>query len=140
MSNMTEVVLQVGVKALIKNAEGRYLVLERSVEKYPEVPNRWDIPGGRIDPGSTLLDNLTREIREETGLTLTGNPSLVAAQDILRIAGKHIVRLTYIVTVEAGEPQLDGDEHDRFDYFSLEELRNKKGVDIYVQEVAQKFL
>ncbi len=136
---MADIILQVGVKALVKNAEGKYLVLERSVKKYPEVPNRWDIPGGRINPGAPLLDNLAREIKEETGLILTGTPTLIAAQDILRIPGKHVVRLTYLVTVGPGEPKLDGEEHDRYEWFNLQELQTRAGVDIYVKEVAEQF-
>lgn len=132
--------LQVGVKALIKNSEGKFLVLERSLAKYPEVPNRWDIPGGRIDAGTSLLENLAREIKEETGLILVGEPHLLAAQDILRIPGRHVVRLTYLVSVEKGEPKLNGEEHDRYDWFTVEELRTRAGVDIYVKEVAEKFL
>src|SRR3989344_8931904 len=88
--------LQVGVKILLKNKDGKYLLLRRSLKKYPEIQGRWDIVGGRINPGSTLLENLKREVKEETGLTLTGTPRLLAAQDILRNNGRHVVRLTYL--------------------------------------------
>jgi len=50
--------LQVGVKALLRNKEGKYLLIRRSSEKYPEVGAKWDIVGGRINPGETLLENL----------------------------------------------------------------------------------
>ncbi|CAN5525537.1 hypothetical protein BH24ACT4_BH24ACT4_00700 [soil metagenome] len=32
----------------------------------------WSPPGGVIDPGETLLDGLTREVAEETGLVVAG--------------------------------------------------------------------
>jgi len=51
------IILQVGVKALLQNSEGKYLLLRRSLEKYPEIKGRWDIVGGRIDPGSILIEN-----------------------------------------------------------------------------------
>src|SRR3990167_3710684 len=104
-----DIKLQVGVKALIKNPEGKYLVLKRNPEKYPEIEDLWDIPGGRIDPGIPLLENLSREIKEETSLELMGEPKLLAAQDILRIEGRHVIRLTYAAEA-TGQVQIVGDE------------------------------
>ena len=43
-------ILQVGVKALIKNDKGQYLFLRRSERMQAETEPHWDIPGGRIDP------------------------------------------------------------------------------------------
>lgn len=125
--------LQVGVKVLLKNAEGKYLLLKRSSEKYPEVGPTWDIVGGRIDPGSTLLDNLRREVEEETSLDLKDAPKLVAAQDILRIAGRHVVRLTYTASIN-GTPELDED-HTEYGWFTIEEMKNIDNLDIYLKEV-----
>lgn len=129
----TPIILQVGVKALLKNSEGKYLLLRRNPEKYPEAGATWDIVGGRIDAGRPLLDNLQREIREETGLELTSTPRLVAAQDILKIRGKHVVRLTYIGEIN-GDPQLD-DEHTDSGWFTADELRNKEDLDPFLNEV-----
>ena len=127
--------LQVGVKILLRNGEGKYLLVRRSLTKYPEVgQHQWDIVGGRIDPGSPLLDNLKREIKEEVGLDLANEPRLVAAQDILRIPGRHVVRLTYVGDIE-GEPKLDPNEHSDFGWFTLEEIRNLEGLDLYFKEV-----
>ncbi|MCP6719765.1 MAG: NUDIX hydrolase [Patescibacteria group bacterium] len=130
--------LQVGVKALLKNKEGKYLLLRRSPEKYPEVVGKWDIVGGRIDPGSHLLENLKREIREETSLELEGEPKLIAAQDILRVSGRHVVRLTYVADIN-GEPTLDGD-HMEFKWFTKGELENLEDLDVYFKEVLDRGL
>ncbi len=130
--------LQVGVKALLKNKEGKYLLLRRSPEKYSEVVGMWDIVGGRIDPGSHLLENLKREIREETSLELEGEPKLIAAQDILRVPGRHVVRLTYVAGIN-GEPKLDGD-HKEFRWFTRNELENLEDLDIYFKEVLDRGL
>ena len=132
----TKIELQVGVKALLRNKEGNYLLLKRSDKKYPEVGARWDIVGGRIEPGSPLIDNLRREIREETSLELMDEPKLIAAQDILRVEGRHVVRLTYLGTIE-GEPQLDGD-HTEFGWFSLDEIKNLENLDVYFRELLDK--
>jgi len=130
-----EIQLQVGVKVLLKNPAGKYLVVHRSADKYPEVPNPWDSVGGRIHPGTPLLENLKREVKEETELEVIGEPRLLKAQDILRITGKHIVRLTHVAET-SGEPTLD-EEHDDYQWLSLEQIKQLEGLDIYLKEVLE---
>lgn len=127
--------LQVGVKALLKNKDGKYLLIRRSQEKYPEIGAKWDIVGGRIEVGSSLFENLAREIKEEVGLTLTSEVKLIAAQDILR-ADKHVVRLTYRGEIE-GDPTLNED-HTEFRWVSLTELKRMEPLDSYVRELLEK--
>lgn len=131
--------LQVGVKVFLQNKAGRYLLLKRNPEAYPEVQARdqlWDIPGGRIDCGTPLLDNLAREVREETGLTLTSPPHLVTAQDILR-EDKHVVRLTYHATTD-GEPTLDPTEHSEYAWQTKGELALQEGFDRYAKQLLEE--
>jgi ADP-ribose pyrophosphatase YjhB (NUDIX family) len=130
-------ILQVGVKAFLKNKNGKYLLIKRSPIKYPEVPNPWDIAGGRIDPGSPLLENLKREVKEETGLSILSEPKLVAAQDILRISEKHIVRLSYVAETD-GEPVLDTEENNEYKWVTIEEIKKQVGLDNYVKEIVEK--
>lgn len=130
-----DIKLQVGVKALLKNKEGKYLLLHRSLEKYPEVTyNRWDIVGGRIDPGTDLLTNLKREIKEETGQELASDPKLIAAQDILRVPGKHVVRLTYVGEID-GKITIEPKEHDDYQWFTLDEIKQRDDIDKYFMEL-----
>lgn len=137
---MSDIILQVGVKALLKNKDGKYLLVRRSPIKYPEVGPKWDIVGGRINPGSALLENLKREIKEEVGLDLVDEVKLVAAQDILRVPGKHVVRLTYTGTID-GEPKIDTD-HVEFKWFTMDELKSmtSEELDIYFMELLNKNL
>ncbi|GAC1412605.1 MAG: hypothetical protein NVSMB66_2080 [Candidatus Doudnabacteria bacterium] len=124
--------LQVGVKALLRNKEGQFLVLHRSKEKYPEIQNRWDIVGGRIEPGTNLVDNLKREIFEETKLELKHHPMLISAQDIIK-DDKHVVRLTYLSPIE-GDVVLD-EEHDQFKWAGVEEIVALEGLDSYLSQL-----
>lgn len=130
--------LQVGVKAIARNKEGKYLLVHRSTEKYKNVNGLWDIVGGRINPGSKLRENLAREIREEIGLELIGEPRLVGAQDIFpKSQDRHVVRLTYIVDLN-GEPKLDTGENDDYKWVTAEELKSLPDIDVYLKELLDK--
>jgi 8-oxo-dGTP diphosphatase len=131
-----DIQLQVGVKILLKNKDGKYLVVCRSAEKYPEVGAKWDIVGGRIDPGTNLLENLKREVMEETGLEIKYEPKLITAQDILR-PHKHIVRLTYTGFAD-GEVKLS-DEHTEYKWLSLEEISKIENIDSYLKDALAHF-
>ena len=128
--------LQVGVKVLLKNKEGKYLLVRRSSEKYPEVGATWDLVGGRIDAGTSLKENLAREVKEEIGLTLKKEPRIVAAQDILKVPGRHVVRLTYLGEIE-GEPTLN-EENTDFRWFTAKELALQDKLDVFLKEVLEQ--
>lgn len=121
--------LQVGVKALIKDDQGRYLFLKRALPYEGDTKCKWDIPGGRIEPGEPIFDALAREIKEETSLNMKGEPKILYAQDILRINEKHIVRLTFEARVELGDIKLDttdpnGTHHDDFAWVAPLDIKN----------------
>lgn len=138
---MNDIELRVGVKALLKNDQGQYLLIKRNTKKYPEIQGVWDIPGGRIEAGVDYLENLKREIREETQLDLTEEPKLLAAQDILRVPGKHVVRLTFVGFI-SGEPILDLEENTEYRWLTFDELKNNTfnlDLDLYLKEVVDKY-
>ena len=124
--------LQVGVKALLKNKEGKYLLVRRNPKKYPDVPASWDMPGGRIEPGTGLLENLKREILEETQLALAIEPQLVAAQDIFP-PDKHVVRLTFVGEIE-GIAVVD-EENTEARWFAAEEILTMTDLDKFLQKL-----
>ncbi|MDX6765074.1 NUDIX domain-containing protein, partial [Streptomyces sp. F8] len=46
--------------------EGRLLAARRSAP--PELAGRWELPGGKTEPGESVPDALVRELREELGV------------------------------------------------------------------------
>jgi 8-oxo-dGTP diphosphatase len=124
--------LQVGVKVLIKQGDA-YLFLRRSAD-FKAGPQKWDIPGGRIEPDEALEVALAREVREETGLQLTRVDTLQAAQDIfVSDAEIHVVRLTY--TGQADGEVTISDEHDDYRWMTVQEILDELHVDSYLKEV-----
>lgn len=62
----------------------------------------WCAPGGGVEPGASLSENLIREVHEETGLTVTvGDPGLVNEfHDPL--SGFHQVEVFFRCQITAG--------------------------------------
>lgn len=141
MENFEKNYLQVGVKVILKNQQGEVLLLRRNPVKYPEIGPTWDIPGGRIDIGVPLIDNLKREVKEETGLEIINEPKLLYSQDILnveRFPGRHVVRLTYAAQAN-GEVNID-EESLEYKWVHINQLKNTENLDRFLSEVINKFL
>lgn len=63
---MREDSFHLGVKAIMRNKEGKVLLLEK--ESRSKKQTFWDLPGGRINRGETVLEALQRELEEEVAL------------------------------------------------------------------------
>ncbi len=57
-------------QGLVRNASGQVMVCELVYKR------EWDLPGGVVDPGESPASCLEREIREETGMSLTAGALL----------------------------------------------------------------
>jgi ADP-ribose pyrophosphatase YjhB (NUDIX family) len=53
---------------IVHDAEGRLLLVRRG---NPPGEGLWSLPGGRVEPGETDAEAVTREVAEETGLSVT---------------------------------------------------------------------
>ena len=60
--------LTLGVRALVIDGEGRVFLIKHSYV------NGWHLPGGGVEPGETVLEALTRELKEEGNIELTAPP------------------------------------------------------------------
>ncbi|HYO38497.1 MAG TPA: NUDIX domain-containing protein [Nocardioidaceae bacterium] len=93
---------------------GRVLATRRA---YPaSARGRWELPGGKVEPGETPAAALVREVREELGCTVRATG---------RLAGEHPVSETLALRVllaelVAGEPTPH--EHDALRWLGPEEL------------------
>lgn len=122
----TPVRLTLAQKALIIH-DGRLLALRKGPPSGSA--GRWDLPGGRLEPGEALADSLAREVREETAATL-GATQLLAASDF-RLATPEgapgqVVFLFYLAEIVSDpasvslELQDPSDHHDAIEWVPLE--------------------
>ncbi len=129
--------LQVGVKIILRSKENKYLVIFRNNYK-PRAGVYWDIPGGRINVGFSLFENLKREVMEETGLEIKNEIKLIYAQDILnKYKDTHVIRLTYVGFAD-GEVKLS-EEHSEYKWLTPEEILKLDPIDQFLKEVLTKF-
>ncbi len=94
---------------------GRLLAARRTAP--PEAAGRWELPGGKVEPGEAPDDALVREIREELGCDVTVDRWLGGEQPIgtshrLRVA---LCRLT-------GDEPRPGDDHDQLRWLAAGRL------------------
>ncbi|MFD9462863.1 (deoxy)nucleoside triphosphate pyrophosphohydrolase [Streptomyces sp. NPDC060027] len=84
---MTERIVVVGA-ALVHG--GRLLAARRSAP--PDLAGRWELPGGKVEPGETPERALVRELREELG---------VEAEVLERVPGEWPLKPGYVLVVWA---------------------------------------
>ena len=58
----------INVVAAIIKKKGSYFIAQRNKEKYMGL--KWEFPGGKVDPGETLSQALSREIHEELNINI----------------------------------------------------------------------
>ena len=76
-----------GVRALVRDAEGRIFLVKHSYV------SGWHLPGGGVEVGETMLAALTRELREEGNIQLSGATRLFAVYFNARISRRDHVAL-----------------------------------------------
>jgi ADP-ribose pyrophosphatase YjhB (NUDIX family) len=88
----------VGVGAIVFDAEGRVLLVERGK---PPGAGLWSVPGGKLEQRETLAQAVAREVLEETGLIVeVGTLACV----LERMADDyHFVILDYFARVIGGK-------------------------------------
>ncbi|MCI7062893.1 MAG: NUDIX domain-containing protein [Lachnospiraceae bacterium] len=59
------------VLGVICRSDGRFLITKRAMDK-EWAPGWWEVPGGGVQAGEASEDAVVREIKEETGLDVSG--------------------------------------------------------------------
>ena len=105
--------------------DDKLLILRRH-PKSRNNPHKWELPGGKVDPGEFFDDALVRELREETGLEVKIDSLFEAVEDRFKSRRTHqyinTVQLMMNLETVSGEVQIS-DEHDDFKWVDMEELK-----------------
>ena len=97
----------VAVGAVVVDDE-RLLMVRRG---HGPAAGTWAVPGGRVEPGETLAEAVTRELRQETAIEGVCGHLIGVAEVLPDIDNpEHIVILDFAVSIlEAVEPVADDD-------------------------------
>lgn len=107
------------VGAVILNSTGAAFAQKRSPDRRL-FPGTWDIVGGHVEAGESLLDALAREVEEETGWRLRRvsrflGTSVWSGDDGAGL--RHEADYLIEVDGDLDEPALEWDKHSAYDWF-----------------------
>ena len=125
----------VAVAAVIRDADGRYLVVKRS-EREIAFPGKWAFPGGKVEGDQTIEQALTDEVREEVGLSLRPGKILLKESVFVRPDDQTVKVFSYLCMAEPGEVELDQHDFSEYRWVTVTELNELDHVGI-AEEVAQ---
>jgi ADP-ribose pyrophosphatase YjhB (NUDIX family) len=102
----------VAVGAVIRDGEGRVLLVKHKAERGGFWQGKWICPGGQLEPGETLAEGALREVREETHLEVKITQSLPAFDTIFRDGDSpllHVVYIDFLADLISGDLRPDDD-------------------------------
>ncbi len=133
------------VGAVVINEQGQAFAQKRAASRRL-FPNCWDLIGGHVEAGETLVEALRREIREETGWELSRIVSLIAVFDWEDDQGGLRRELDFLVQVtgDLAHPQLEWTKNSEFRWLGPDELdvlrENRQPEDSIICEIVKKGL
>jgi 8-oxo-dGTP diphosphatase len=130
---------RIAAYGVCRDDDGRILLARAS----PAITlqGRWFLPGGGVDHGERPTDSLTREMEEESGLTVTVGALFDVLSDVRTIpdgTNLHTVRIIYDIASWSGtlRPEVGGTT-DAVGWFTPEEVRDMP-LAHYVQIVVDR--
>lgn len=113
----------VGVGAMIFNDQSELLLLKRG-EQAKNERGHWQIPGGAIDYGETMIEAVIRETKEEVGVDVVVERQLVAIDHILEAEQQHWVTVTFLAHIKPGQTAkiFEPHKHAAIGWFPLDKL------------------
>ncbi|MER8368727.1 NUDIX domain-containing protein [Mesorhizobium sp. M1378] len=109
--------MTLGVRGLIHDRASNSVFLIR----HTYVPG-WQLPGGGVEPGETMIEALARELFEEGNIALTGPPVLKSLHFNRRASRRDHVGLYLVEEFNQTAPKLPDREIAEAGFFSLDRL------------------
>lgn len=105
-------------KALVKDGTGKILVLLRG-NTHPNFPGHFDLPGGEVDNGESVVDAVFREISEETSLATNQKRATM----LFRVEHPKVIHVLFEIPLDETAPEVKLSwEHGGFAWLTRDEI------------------
>jgi len=123
------------VLAVVQDGD-RFLLIE---ESKPRVRGTWNIPGGRLELGESVIDGVVREVREESGLLVVLRGLLYVDQMVSEgTDAPDRLRFVFSAVAQGGALKLEADDHSqRAAWLSRRDLTTVKLSNALVPEMIE---
>ncbi len=108
---------------VILNEEGEVFLTQRNAPEVPEVHEKWQFPGGKIEFGEDPEDAVKREVQEETGFTVEVVRLLPKVLSNVYEYGGHAIVLLYECKIVLGTFNTSDAETKDGRFFKREDIK-----------------
>jgi len=119
----------VSVVAVIRNQEGKYLVLKRS-EREIAYPGMYTFPGGKVEDNDTVEETLIKEAKEEANLDLKPGKILLKDKSFIRPDEQTVKVFSYLCEVKDIKGLKISNDFTDYKWVTLEDLKSISHVGI----------
>ncbi len=122
---MSYVPAMITVLAVAQNEDGKFLLIREADEKYK---GKWYLPAGPVYPTETIIEGLSREVKEEAGVEIEPKGILRIYHEVFKDPQPyHRWIMIFEVKVIAGKLKTEPDDRSlEAKWFTLEEVRKKE--------------
>ena len=101
---------------------------------------KWDLPGGRLEPGEDIEASLARELVEEMGISIPIGPFIYCSVRRRAPPKQNVVVVAYVCTMDTEPDQIVlSAEHETVRLFSAAEIGELGLVDSYREAIEKAF-
>jgi 8-oxo-dGTP diphosphatase len=139
---MTKPIIESVAKALLLNAKNEALVLTLGEHKQrPEKSFKPDLPGGLVDPGETEHEAVTREVIEETGISVRQEDLVMAYSrtEFFNDENKSVTKHLFIGKVPSEVEVKLSWEHSDYGWIPLDALQSTELRSFYDEAIKYCF-